>query len=103
MVLPYFFAAASNTSLEAGQMSTPMPSPSIKGMIGLSGTWKTPSLFTVIFSAMNPSYGDFRALFRGSIHWTEGLGKERVINLTGRRRTIKRVEMQPRNAAFDQF
>ena len=37
IVLPCLAAAASSTSLAAGQMSTPVPSPSMKGMIGLVG------------------------------------------------------------------
>src|SRR3954466_5721805 len=51
IVLPCFAAAASMTSCAAGQMSTPVPSPSTKGMIGSSGTESTP-LFIVILSAM---------------------------------------------------
>ena len=35
---PCLAAAASRTSLAAGQMSTPVPSPSMKGMMGSSGT-----------------------------------------------------------------
>ena len=49
--LPCFFAAASMTSCAAGQMSTPVPSPSMYGMIGLSGTFRTPSV-RVIFSGI---------------------------------------------------
>ena len=37
IVLPCFAAAASSTSCAAGQMSTPVPSPSMNGMIGLVG------------------------------------------------------------------
>ena len=44
-----FSTAASRTRTEAAQMSGPVPSPSIKGTIGLFGTFNTPSL-TVIFS-----------------------------------------------------
>ncbi len=51
MFFPCFFAAASSTSCDAGQMSTPVPSPSMKGMIGSSGTCSSPST-SVIFSAM---------------------------------------------------
>ena len=32
--------AASNTRTDAAQMSGPMPSPSMNGMIGSSGTWR---------------------------------------------------------------
>src|SRR6476620_333275 len=49
--LPCLAAAASITSCAAGQMSTPVPSPSTKGMIGSSGTVSTP-LDIVILSAM---------------------------------------------------
>ena len=42
IVLPCFAAAASMTSWAAGQMSTPVPSPSMNGMIGSSGTDSTP-------------------------------------------------------------
>ncbi len=58
--LPCFFAAASRTNFAAGQMSTPMPSPSMKGMMGFSDTLRTPSAFTVILSAIGSSYGDFK-------------------------------------------
>src|SRR6185503_16900760 len=40
---PYAFAtAASSTRTDARQMSGPVPSPSIKGIIGLSGTTRRP-------------------------------------------------------------
>ena len=42
--LPCFLAAASITSCAAGQMSTPVPSPSMNGMIGSSDTSRVPSL-----------------------------------------------------------
>ena len=51
-LLPCLAAAASRTSLAAGQMSTPVPSPSMKGMIGSSETFRVPSAAAVIFSAM---------------------------------------------------
>src|SRR5690242_4938599 len=50
--LPCFAAAASITSCAAGQMSTPVPSPSTKGMIGSSGTDSVPSACIVICCAM---------------------------------------------------
>src|SRR5260221_3492272 len=53
--LPYFAAAASMTSCAAGQMSTPVPSPSTYGMIGSSETDSTPSEFIVILSGMGPT------------------------------------------------
>src|SRR4051794_6553202 len=53
MVLPCFLAAASSTSLAAGQMSTPVPSPSMNGMMGLSLTFSVPSDDIVIFSAIS--------------------------------------------------
>src|ERR1700722_13847525 len=46
-------AAASSTSLAAGQMSTPVPSPSMKGMIGSSGTARVPSSPMRMRSAMD--------------------------------------------------
>jgi hypothetical protein len=51
-VLPCLAAAASRTSLAAGQMSTPVPSPSMNGMIGLSVTWRAPSGPWVMRSGM---------------------------------------------------
>ena len=56
MVRPYLAAAASRTSLAAGQMSTPVPSPSMKGMMGVSVTLSEPSAFWVILSAMPQPY-----------------------------------------------
>ena len=50
--LPKFAAAASITSCAAGQMSTPVPSPSMYGMMGSSGTCSRPSV-SVIFSGIN--------------------------------------------------
>ena len=41
--LPCLAAAASRTSFAAGQMSTPVPSPSMKGMMGSSETARVPS------------------------------------------------------------
>ena len=42
--LPYDFStAASNTRCAARQMSGPVPSPSMKGMIGVEGTCSCPS------------------------------------------------------------
>jgi len=43
------WAAASRTCLAAGQMSTPVPSPSMNGMMGSLGTLSVPSAFWVIF------------------------------------------------------
>jgi hypothetical protein len=38
---PYAFSTAeSNTRTDAAQMSGPVPSPSMKGRIGWSGTWR---------------------------------------------------------------
>src|SRR5580692_8588217 len=50
---PCLAAAASRTSLAAGQMSTPVPSPSMKGMMGSSGTWSVPSSPMRMRSAMD--------------------------------------------------
>src|SRR5205814_8375182 len=52
MDLPCFLAAASMTSRAAGQMSTPVPSPSMNGMMGSSETFRTPSPDMVILSAI---------------------------------------------------
>ena len=46
-------AAASITSCAAGQMSTPVPSPSMNGMMGSSGTDERAVGVIVIFSAMS--------------------------------------------------
>src|SRR5438094_10065826 len=54
--LPDFPAAASITSCAAGQMSTPVPSPSMNGTIGSSGTWRRPST-SVIFSGITTPVG----------------------------------------------
>src|SRR5689334_533375 len=53
--LPCLAAAASITSCAAGQMSTPVPSPSTYGMMGSSGTDKVPSACIAIFSGMLPT------------------------------------------------
>src|SRR5262249_13718742 len=52
IVLPCFFAAASSTSWAAGQMSTPVPSPSMNGMMGSFGTFSVPSADIEIFVAI---------------------------------------------------
>src|SRR5262245_31471148 len=52
IALPCFFADASRTSFAAGQMSTPVPSPSMNGMMGLSLTCRVPSGAEVIRSAI---------------------------------------------------
>src|SRR4051794_23812291 len=43
------------TNCAAGQMSTPVPSPSTNGMMGSSGTDSVPSACVVIFSGMSPT------------------------------------------------
>ncbi len=50
--LPCLAAAASMTFWAAGQMSTPVPSPSMKGMMGSSETCSVPSAAVVIFSGI---------------------------------------------------
>ena len=45
-----FSTAASTTLIATGLISTPMPSPSMNGMIGFFGTLKDMSAFTVILS-----------------------------------------------------
>src|SRR6202046_418133 len=50
---PCLAAAASRTSLAARQMSTPVPSPSMTGMMGSSGTWSVPSSPMRMRSAMD--------------------------------------------------
>src|SRR5436309_15887726 len=52
MVLPCFFAAASSTSCAAGEMSTPVPSPSMNGMTGSFGTCSVRSADIEIFVAL---------------------------------------------------
>ena len=54
---PCLAAAASRTSLAAGQMSTPVPSPSMKGMMGSSGTSRVPSSPMRMRSAMEAMLG----------------------------------------------
>ena len=54
--------AASITLIITGVISTPMPSPSIKGMIGLLGTLIEKSEFTVIFSPDSGSIYGGRSL-----------------------------------------
>ena len=57
---PYAFStAASNTRRDAFQMSLPVPSPSINGMIGLSGTCNTPLPYPIAF----PSAGTATPLY----------------------------------------
>src|SRR5271157_683706 len=57
---PYAFStAASNTRREAFQISRPVPSPSINGMIGRSGTCSTPPLYPIAF----PSLGTATPLY----------------------------------------
>ena len=48
---PRLATAASSTDCAAGQMSTPIPSPRMKGMIGSSGTTRMPSAATEMRSA----------------------------------------------------
>ena len=61
--------AASNTRTEARQMSGPVPSPSMKGMIGVAGTWSRPS-----FMVMGcPSVG---ALGAGDVGAVAGMGRD---------------------------
>src|ERR1017187_2609053 len=97
MVLPCFFAAASSTSLEAGQMSTPMPSPSMKGIIGLSGTLSTPSALVVILVAMTFILRPIAwCLFGPKVPRpaAKRLAEQGVVYLSRRRRTVERVEVQ---------
>src|SRR6185437_11516354 len=45
---PYAFStAASNTRTDAAQMSGPVPSPSMNGMMGLFGTWRAPPAYPI--------------------------------------------------------
>src|SRR4029453_18243280 len=58
---PYAFAtAASTTLIITGVMSTPVPSPSMNGTIGWSGTLREKSLLTVIFA---PVLGTLMCLY----------------------------------------
>src|SRR5882762_236662 len=57
---PYAFStAASNTRRDAFQISLPVPSPSINGIIGLSGTFNTPPSYPIAF----PSPGTATPLY----------------------------------------
>jgi hypothetical protein len=56
MRLPRLATAASMTSWVAGQMSTPVPSPLMNGMMGSSGTFRLPSAAVVIFSGIWRAY-----------------------------------------------
>src|ERR1700691_1364749 len=57
---PYAFsAAASKTRCDAFQMSRPVPSPSMNGMMGWSGTVNCPSLYSIgspVFGSASPLY-----------------------------------------------
>src|SRR6478609_6975143 len=59
---PYaFLTAASKTRWEAAQMSGPVPSPSMNGMTGRSGTESFPSFMVMV----SPVVGAFRSLYVG--------------------------------------
>src|SRR5665213_3248276 len=77
-------------------MSIPMPSPSMKGMIGLSETLSTPSAFCVILSAISSSYGQLGGPLYGrkSLGRWRNLRKQRVINLARRGRAVERIKVQ---------
>src|SRR5580698_5872087 len=54
--------AASKTRREAFQMSRPVPSPSMKGMMGLSGIWNAPPEYSMGFPLVGTDkllYDDF--------------------------------------------
>src|SRR5277367_2881435 len=54
-----FSTAASNTRRDAFQISRPVPSPSINGITGVSGTCNSPPLYPIPF----PSAGTFTPLY----------------------------------------
>jgi len=63
-VFPYAARTApSKTSCEACQMSGPVPSPSMYGMIGWAGTCSTPSLIVIV----SPWVGGFKFLYSGAV------------------------------------
>ena len=57
-----FCTAESNTRWEAFQISGPVPSPSMNGMIGRSGTWSVPPCITMV----SPVVGAFRSAYLGT-------------------------------------
>ena len=118
--LPYLAAAASSTSLAAGQMSTPVPSPSMNGMIGWSVTCSAPSGPWVMRSAMRrslpaplarlarwprPRSGRSGRRSRGRRRCPRsGVGQaEGGVDLAGRARPVERVEVQPGHAGVEQL
>src|SRR5712692_8049892 len=96
MVLPCFFAEASRTAFAAGQISTPVPSPSMKGMMGSSGTLSVPSPDMVIFSAIRPS------LSAGLTMDLPG-PTEIGVDLPRRPGEVERVEVDARCSAIQQL
>ena len=100
---PCLAAAASKTRRAAGQMSTPVPSPSMKGMMGSLGTTRTPSSSTVMRCAMGRAYGSRRpGMTPGSIGWCRSGGghharkPEGAVDLAGRAGPVQCVEVEPR-------
>src|SRR6185503_8588636 len=52
---PYAFStAASNTRRDAFQISRPVPSPSMYGMMGFSGTWNRPPIYPLAAPSFGP-------------------------------------------------
>src|SRR5580700_2887266 len=104
MERPCLAAAASKTRRDAGQMSMPVPSPSMKGMIGSLGTMRTPSSSTVMRWAMGSSLrGTTTPDETGSVPGDGASGgghharkAEGAMDLTGRAGAVQGVEVEPR-------
>ncbi len=59
-VPPYAFStAASNTRTDACQMSGPVPSPMMNGMMGASGTERRPSCIVIVWPSGIVGVGDW--------------------------------------------
>ncbi len=113
--LPCLAAAASRTSLAAGQMSTPVPSPSMKGMIGWSVTWRAPSGPWVMRSDMRRQPTGTPPGHRQSGRPARtGVGRAPVevraqsrpraaVDLARRARPVERVEVEPGYAGVQQL
>src|SRR5665811_873866 len=119
-LLPRLAAAASSTDLAAGQMSTPMPSPSMKGMTGSSGTCSAPSAPREMSSAIEGAYrlimerspperpgpGSESVSNRRPANSSSALGgaqAQRTVDLTGRARPVERIEVKPGHPGIEQF
>src|SRR5215213_3636769 len=91
MRLPCLEAAASRTFCAAGQMSTPVPSPSMNGVVGSSGTESAPSSAIVIFG--------IGARLRGGLPRSQSEGG---VDLPRRLREVQRVEVDPGHPGLEE-